>query len=114
MRISVYMFIHYRQKTNYEVLDSFTGHPPAPQPDQMRDGALQRYNQQHSKLLREVTEKNKIIDQENNLKSLHTKESLKRPFLSDQLKESVQISEQPVNKLTYKDTAEKCGMFSYK
>jgi hypothetical protein len=111
------MYIHinvYGQKINYDALYSNTGHPPAPQPDQMRDGALQRYNQQYSKLLKEGTEKKEIVDQENNLKSLHIKESLKRPFLSDQLKESVQITEQPVDKSTYKDTAEKSGMFTYK
>jgi len=86
------------------------GHPPAPQPDQMRDGALQRYNQQYSKLLKEGTEKKETTDHENNLESLHIKENLKRTFISDQSKESVQsdgIHEEPVDKSFHKDLAEK-------
>jgi hypothetical protein len=83
----------------------------------MRDGALQRYNQLYSKLLKEGTEKKETTDQENILKSLHIKENLKRTLISDQSKESIQsngIHEQPVDKSSHKDVAEKSGMFTYK
>ena len=57
------------------------GHPPAPQPDQMRDGVLQRYNQRCpinivQPLLRPHTELRDIVRVENIAKSLVSTEKI--------------------------------------
>lgn len=72
------------------------GHPPAPQPDQMRDGILQRYNQQRpiidapseEKVMKEMKDivKVRVVPKSFTSNDLHLKEVISAPIPYDAIK----------------------------